>query len=255
MTRIFCIGWIAGMLWCLTACHHVPEEVIPPGKMEDLLVDIHTSEGLMEIEYTLFNTPEKKEAARKAILQKHKVTEEQFDTSLVWYGKHLDDYIKIYDRVIERLKAQDDALRAEIEAGEMQTLTRPGDTVNIWKQENYFTLQPGLLQGILTFNIAVDENFQIQDEFVLRLNVMAFPRYEAAPLQVLLGVEHTNDSIRYVTGEISKNGWAEFTLSSDSIIPIRQVFGNIVLTSAGDRKKQEIYLDPVQLIRIHQKKK
>lgn len=252
MTRFFSIGWILVSVLLITACHSRPKDIIPPEKMEDLLVDVHTSEGLMEIEYDLFRTPGRKEAARKAVLDKYGVSQDQFDTSLVWYGRHLEEYIRIYDRVIERLKTQDEALRAQIEADEMQTLTRPGDTVDIWKREKYFVLQPDLLQGILTFNIAVDDNFRVHDKFVLRMNVMAFPRYAASPLQTFLGVEHINDSIRYVTGEINKNGWAEFTVSSDSVVPVRQVFGNIVLTPSPGRPSQDVYLDPVELIRIHQ---
>ena len=42
------------------ACDHTPDYILKEKQMEDLLVDIHKSEALIETEYEKFNTSEKK---------------------------------------------------------------------------------------------------------------------------------------------------------------------------------------------------
>ena len=64
--------WIIWLVLCLSACgSRTPDYVISEKDMEDLLVDIHKSEALIETEYEKFNTSEKKEALRESVFRKH----------------------------------------------------------------------------------------------------------------------------------------------------------------------------------------
>lgn len=234
------------------SCGKSEQEIIPPDKMRDLLVDVHISEGLVEMDYSTYNSNERKEQVRKSVLDKYGVSQAQFDSSLVWYGKNLDDYVKIYDQVIEQLKTRDEAVKKLIAEDKMQTLTRPGDTVNIWKKESTYLLQPALLQGVLAFDVDVDENFNAGDKFTLRFQVRAFPQYRSLPLRMYLAVEQTNDSIHSASSEVNRNGVAELTVTADPANPIRQVFGYVSVPVQSSDNQQDVYLDHIELIRIHQ---
>lgn len=98
--------WIIWLVLCLSACgSRTPDYVISEKDMEDLLVDIHKSEAVIESNYNIYNNNADKKKIREAVFLRHGVTREQFDTTLVWYGHHIETYMKIYDRVVERLKA------------------------------------------------------------------------------------------------------------------------------------------------------
>lgn len=57
---------------------------------------------------------------------RHGVTREQFDTTLVWYGHHIETYMKIYDRVVERLKAENEEAKKLLAEENSQTMSQPG---------------------------------------------------------------------------------------------------------------------------------
>ncbi|MBQ6939251.1 MAG: DUF4296 domain-containing protein, partial [Muribaculaceae bacterium] len=102
---------IIAIVLILTSCRSQPDYVIDEDRMVDLLVDIHKTEAVITLNYTSYPTDEKKRALREAVYMRHNTNKAEFDTSLVWYGNHLDVYMDVYDRVIERLKQEDEEIK------------------------------------------------------------------------------------------------------------------------------------------------
>ena len=72
--------------------------------MASLVADIHEADAIVTIERESYRTDSQKTALRDAVFARHGITEEQFDTSLVWYGHNLDIYSEVYEEAIDILK-------------------------------------------------------------------------------------------------------------------------------------------------------
>lgn len=67
--------WIIWLVLCLSACgSRTPDYVISEKDMEDLLVDIHKSEAVIESNYNIYNNNADKKKIREAVFLRHGVT-------------------------------------------------------------------------------------------------------------------------------------------------------------------------------------
>ena len=247
MRSLFYIALCSVILCLFPACDRTPDHIIKPKAMEDLLVDIHKSEAIIEKNYQKYGSIE----LRNAVLKKHGVDKALFDSSLMWYGHHLPKYIKIYDNVIARLKEEDEAVKVLIAENNSQPLSRPGDSVNIWPKERFYVFEPHIGRSILTFDIPADDNYQEKDIFILKLKFSMLPQRHKQYPHVTLAVKHKNDSIRFISSNIRNNGWATFRVESDSSA-INKIYGNIIVPSRPDWIKT--YADSISLTRIRYRK-
>lgn len=78
-----------------------PGGILSPGEMEDVLYDYHLAIGLAQTEA---NGDAVKELAYKdAVLRKHGVGQDEFDSSMVYYMRHADQLHTIYAALSDRL--------------------------------------------------------------------------------------------------------------------------------------------------------
>ena len=237
---------IAILLW-LIACKGQPDYVIDEDHMVDLLVDIHKTEAVINLNYSQFNTNEKKRGVREAVFMRHNTNKAQFDTSLVWYGNHLDVYMDVYDRVIAQLKEEDMMIKELIAKDDAQILTQTGDTVDIWKQERWYIFNPNKGENILAFSIDKDENFNRKDHFILRFHTINVPQ-NGKETQAYIAAHHNNQLIHYNYSTV-KEGWNTIKTQSDSLNNLNEVYGYIAMPPRKDG--HIMYIDRIELIRIH----
>ena len=87
------------ILCLVCGCNKVPRDVIAPEIMENLLIDIHKAEAYMENNYSKFQTAANKDSVKASVYAKHNVSKADFDTSIIWYGANLEEFIafeKVY---------------------------------------------------------------------------------------------------------------------------------------------------------------
>lgn len=94
-----------------TACR--PRSVLSPSKMEDLLVDLHRTDGIISVSGYRYDKDSLQKVCYAEVLLAHHTTQAQFDSSLVWYTAHPRIFDKIYPRVIERLQQQQKSLEEQ----------------------------------------------------------------------------------------------------------------------------------------------
>lgn len=255
MKPAFHILWFLLAIGLFFSCSQKqPKGVLLPKQMEDLLIDIHLSEGLMETDNTLFTKPADKEATMRTVLHKHGVTGVQFDSSLSWYGRNLETYVKIYNRVIARLTVENEQIKALIAGEQMQTLTLSGDTVDIWKSARSFVFSPEISSNILTFNIHVDENFRERDKFKLGMRFRIMPEELNVFPRVSLSLLNNDNKVSTMSRIVTDDGWVELELESNKEIYFSKVFGSLYLPLNQMNDNQAIFVDSIRLIRIHQPK-
>jgi len=78
---------------------------MPEKKMVDVLVDIQLVQAIY-IRNSQFSSDDKKDALVEGVLKKHKITQAELDSSLMWYADNIAYYETINDSVSSKLKAR-----------------------------------------------------------------------------------------------------------------------------------------------------
>lgn len=95
------------MLFC--SCSRRPSYVIPEKKMMDVLLDIRLTQSIY-MNDPQFKLDEMKDALVAGVLEKHKITQAELDSSLLWYSDNIQAYAEINDTVASRLRARNEML-------------------------------------------------------------------------------------------------------------------------------------------------
>lgn len=255
MFKHFPILFISAVISTLiiTSCGGKPEYIIESQKLKNILVDIHKGEALMESNYTHFNDEMRRDSVKTSILKKHNVTRQQLDTTLLWYGMHVEVYLELYKGVIEQLKGEQDKILALMNEDETVTKnrTQSGDTVDIWNRKPLYIFDSKLSRNTLTYIIPTDDNFKEWDKFVLKFKLGKLLDGESIqPILVTLSAKGLRDSIYYSQKSIDKLGWDSITLQPNEML--RNVKGSIIVPI--DPTWTSIYADSITLTRIHTRK-
>ncbi len=114
----------------ISACSRTPGPVLDEKRMAHLLVDLQLADAqAREQRLHKFDTDSIRRELRESVLAKHNVNEATLDTSLHWYGAHLPQLIKVYERADTMLA---DSLRA-IDAEELTAQSfAAGDSTELW---------------------------------------------------------------------------------------------------------------------------
>ncbi len=91
-------------------CRRVPDGVIPPEDMAVIMADTYMGEGVVDMNNSVFPNDSSRMVLKQSIYASHCVSREQVDTSFVWYGHHIEEYIKVLDRTEEILKERQHSL-------------------------------------------------------------------------------------------------------------------------------------------------
>lgn len=104
-------------LWLLSSCSNSnkePEGILPQKQMVDLLVDMHLSEAINGQRFRLDKTtPNFPDDLYFSICKKHGVDPDVFAKSVLYYGKHPNQYDVIYDQVLDKLAEMEEQVKKE----------------------------------------------------------------------------------------------------------------------------------------------
>ena len=82
-----------------------PRGVLSNREMRNVLYDLHRADGAIQVAGYNYSHDQEVAAYYKNVLDKHGITQAQFDSSLVWYTDNPQIFNKIYPKVLERLEA------------------------------------------------------------------------------------------------------------------------------------------------------
>ena len=83
--------------------------------MKAVLVDMHKTDALIQISGLQYNHDEAQNIYYAQIMEKHGITQAQFDSSIVWYTAHPLFFDKIYPKVQDQLAKERAAFQTEHE--------------------------------------------------------------------------------------------------------------------------------------------
>ena len=203
--------------------------------MEDVLFDIHIADALISDNYRDFSNEERTRKLYASVFEKHGITQEQFDSSLVWYGRNLDKYLTIYDNLDKRYIALTDSITAKIER-----LDKPAifSDTNLWEGVKSFMLASLPGKNLIDFDLNLDTiRLSPKEYYALAFNVLGISDSISVPF-VTFGIGFA-DSVFVERKTILDNG--SFTISLPPADSINNnpthLFGSVSLPAwKGDAK-------------------
>ncbi len=160
--------FICTLLCTFASCNKRPEYVVSKGKMTDVLYDYHLVQGLV-----LTLPADSMYLIQKyydAIFENNGITEEEFDSSMVYYNRHSDEMLDIYAELQERFTDEEKTLQLTLDNNEMVVFSNGGDTTDIWMGEKVYVLRHNDMLNKATFHLKCDTSFHRHDKFQLNAN-------------------------------------------------------------------------------------
>lgn len=232
----------------LPACSSKPDMVLDEDEMIDLLTDIHKSEAIIDMNTQKFAGDSMKAVVRQSVFAKHGVTQEQYDSSMVWYGHNVGKYIKVYDGVIARLEDEElELAQAESPKGVRVKRVKKrypsaGDTADIWDKERAWILLPQYRRNIIRFDIAQKPDDQSGDFYTLIYRM----RNSAGAVKSFIGADYYDGTTSYAYRTAGMEGDAQLKLQCDSTKRVKRVYGYIAAEPAA---RECVFVDSIMLLR------
>ena len=100
---VFCLLSAVAVLF--TGCR--PKGILHSWEMRAVLVDLHKTDAMLQLSGLRYSDDEARRIYYAQVLEKHDITQAQFDSSLVWYTAHPQLFDKIYPKVIAEITKQE----------------------------------------------------------------------------------------------------------------------------------------------------
>ncbi len=100
--------------------------------MRKVLAELHKTDAALQVSDVRIMDYETRDLYYAQALEKHGVTQAQFDSSLLWYTAHPQFFNKIYPKVLKDLAAEEEAYRTLHE----EELGAPGNGVPMMDDES-----------------------------------------------------------------------------------------------------------------------
>lgn len=243
------------MLMMAVGCKpQVPSEYIQPDELEDMLYEYHVAEAMAR--NSSENVDYKQTEYFLAVLEKHHVTEADFDSSLVYYYSHAERLKDIYLSVHERLANDAKKLGASVgDINRYSQYSETGDTANIWRDETAMLLIPRPTKNRFDFVVKADSTFMLGDSFMFQFMTEHIWQSGSKDAVVCIKTTYEKDSVIQSVNHVSISGISQLRIPSNNTLKIKELRGFIYMPQVDDEMEARrlMFISQIQLIRFHHK--
>lgn len=253
MRRIVMLSTVCLLLCCIFHSCDKGNAIIPASDMEKILYDYHLADGMASESKGGYD--KNVLVYRAAVLRKYGVTQDKFDTSMVYYMRHTDELYAIYQHISDKMQDEARSLGANTTA----SVTSAGDSADVWNGAKSVTLMPYQPYNLYSFKLKTDTTFHKGDKLLLSYKSNFIyqdgMRDGMAMLVLVLG----NDSVASRVAHMSSNMKTTLQLDDTDSLGIKEIRGFFTLSKNNDNNAssttlQLMNIQNIQLIRIHTKK-
>ncbi len=252
--NIFRFGYCM-LLVLLVGCNTRPSHVLSPEKMEEVLYDYHIARGLADqnkYEYR-YKTPLYVQGA----IEKNGITVAQFDSSLIWYTRHMDDLAKIYKKIAKRFEVEKSDLDSLVtQRFDFVFKSEPGDSVDIWPHDKLLRLTQNRLNNYFKFTINADDNFVEGDYYELSFRSSLLGQKPdsihtlyPATAGIVVSLENGTNLVRYCS--INKDSIYSIKLKPDATLKTSKIEGFFYNPPQVDDIENVLLIDSILLYKMH----
>lgn len=240
----------------LVSCKpQVPRKYLQPDEMEDILFDYHIAMGMVSQNDT--NDFEKRLYAA-SVFKRYGITEAEFDSSLIYYTRHSDRLLTIYENISKRLGNEAVSLGAS--SGDIAKFgenASSGDTTNVWNGFSSLALATVGPENVESFHLKADTAFHKGDKMVLSFDTQFIFQDGYKDAVAMLAMRLNNDSIISKTVHISETSHCDIMITDEERVGIKDVRGFISLNNAPNSSLTTLklmFISNISLVRCRIKK-
>lgn len=209
------------------SCVKRPEGVQSDSKMVSVVADMTLADAYLGVQ--MGDNRAKREAMAKYILDKHGISQAEYDSTMSWYARNSDAYYEFSEKVEKELRIK----RAKIKGAQLTNVVQN----DLWPYPRMAVISPlGATDGfdfsVPTVDVKPGERVRLK----MRFN-------NSSDGKILFGVEYDNGIHDYITASI-RNRNVEVTVQTDSTQTVRRIFGNMRL---NDGVSRTLWLDSISM--------
>lgn len=232
------------------------KDVIPPRRFADFLYDYHLAQAIgTDLQY---DEKYKQELYLNYIFERHNITQDEYEASLLWYTRHPDQLYDIYVSLTERSEREKKTIASRLEKIERKSImVENGDSVDLWYLGRNRIMTDAPLLNPLTFSVNMDSTFYKADSLEWKVGIIfndIFPDTISAKtdrgayLSFSLGYK---DSISSIDTLVRENGMYSLILQSDEAVLPENVMGSITYLNQEGDDMSLMVLHDIALMRYH----
>lgn len=226
---------IIGIIGC--SCNRRPKGVLSDNKMVEVITDLQLAEAYSYNQINGTNTTEEREKLSMAVLESHNVTKEELDTTLGWYGRNMDLYSKLYEKVDKRLLEKRKKLLEEDNID-----SRRNEADNLWPySKNGLISTLGNSDGWRISIPNPDLTKGDRLEWSMHLNSTFIP------LIGVLGVDYEDGTSEALTTFFNNRQNLDFSFQTDTSKIVRRIFGSMRVKNTSNLP---LFADSIALRRL-----
>ena len=272
-TVLLHISLLLTIVTTLVSCDRTPSGVMSVNKMADLIADLQIADAYIDSHISEFNSDSSKQVIKQSVFKKHGITQQDYDSSLVWYAHNMEDYMRAYNQAIEKLQARHEKLNKGEKEGIVPTnmtvegpikkgpkhlaesrerggihpkrylsTDTKGDSADLWQGSRYYMLTSGFRRGFITFELTPDANKQPGDRYQLAYKLTR----GGNDFKVSLNVDYTDGSTSQMSRGTNSDGWVTVDVQSDTARQVRRIYGYL---SYDMKRGHTAHVDSLMLMR------
>ena len=230
MTNRLRIYSILTVICMVASCSRVPKHIISERKMRVVLYDMLIAEAMVETMPDSFPVSDDRQTVFDAVFRKHHITQADYDSSLIWYGKNMDLYIAIHKLVLRDVNAHlsvMDQIKPSAISGDMTD----HDSIDIWVYPRTAIFKPERVFNTLTFDIRPETPYSSGSSYVLGVSLWGIPPGLKHKPTIQLSAVHA-DTVISVNSAVTGDGYYETTVRTIATKQVRRVYGYILMNDA-----------------------
>lgn len=237
----------------MVGCSDSSDTFIPQSEMEDILYDYHLADAMAREAKGGYDRNALE--FRAAVLKKYGVTQEKFDTSMVYYMRHTDQLHAMYEHLTQRFEDEARIVGADATGG---SLTAMGDSANVWKGDNSMVLIPNQPYNLFSYDFKTDSTFHKGDHIVLTFKTDFVFQDGMRDGVAAMVVTLNNDSVVSRVSHMSTSMPMQLQMVDNDSIGVKRIRGFFMLAQNNDMNSssttlQLMAVSNIQLLRVHSK--
>ena len=228
----------------LSACSHTPEGVLTEKQMRDVMIDLYTAEAMIYDEPQRYETFEQRRALFNDVFAKHHLTEAQYDSSLMWYGRNLDLYMGVCDMALEEVDRRLKSAGSEVSSDVTVRRSSSPATPDLWSGKRYYAFSPSDLSDRVVFETSPGGGAHATAaEYVLEMQIWGLQPAANEQIVVSLRADVENDSTLIQRDTITADGPHRVALINPPGNYVRRIYGYLRVIAPSSK----VYVDSLRL--------
>ena len=237
------------LLIIFSACTRRPKGVLSDKEMAPVVADLELAEAYLQNNPQATAREDTREALISYAIEKNGVSREEFDSTMAYYARNVDEYVELYKLVDQRLAKKRKSMTG--------VATTADDSANdFWPYSRHSVISAQAGSNALIFNIPAG-SVEKGDRIVWKLRMRT-----QADGQALFGVEYENGSRGYLTRQLPGNRRLEMTFQTDTARQVKSIFGYMTVDDSGDLplfidsiSMKTLPLDTMEYYNIHSQRR